>query len=47
MNLQNLAYELAAKHGYKYTRTYEFLSLQYSDRLKLSNLITFILEQEN
>lgn len=46
MQLQNLAYKLATKHGYKYTRTYEFLSLQSSDRIKLSNLIMFILEQE-
>jgi hypothetical protein len=46
MQLQTLAYKLATKHGYKYTRTTEFMILSYSDQLKLSNLIRFILEQE-
>lgn len=46
MNLQNLAYKLATKHGYKYTRTTEYTILSYSDKIKISNLIRFILEQE-
>ena len=46
MKLQDLAYKLATKHGYKYTRTTEFLILSYSDRLKIGSLITFILEME-
>jgi hypothetical protein len=46
MQLTNLAYKLAIKHGYKYTRTTEFMILNYSDQIKLSNLIMFILEQE-
>ena len=47
MKLQNLAYKLATKHGYKYTRTTEFMILSYSDRIKIGALIMFILEQEN
>jgi hypothetical protein len=47
MQLQNLAYKLATKHGYKYTRTTEFMILSYSDRIKIGALIMFILEQEN
>ena len=47
MKLQNLAYKLATKHGYKYSRTTEFIILSYSDRIKIGALIMFILEQEN
>jgi hypothetical protein len=47
MKLQDLAYKLAAEHGYKYTRTNEFTILSYSDRIKIGCLIMFILEQEN
>lgn len=46
MNLQKLALKLAPKHGYKYTRCTEYLMLSYSEKLKFSNYITFILEQE-
>jgi len=44
--LQELAYKLAGEYGYKYSRSYEFLSLQSTDRIKLQNMIMFILEME-
>jgi hypothetical protein len=47
MNLTELAHKLAREHGYNYSKTYEYLTLQRSDRAKLSNAIMFILEQEN
>ncbi len=47
MKLQTLAYKLATKHGYKYSRTTEFMILSYSDKIKIGGLIMFILEQEN
>ena len=46
MKLQKLAIKLAKKHGYKYTRTTEYVMLSYSDKLKIGNYITFILEME-
>ena len=46
MKLQQLAQKLASKHGYKYTRTTEYIMLSYSDKLKIGNYITFILEME-
>lgn len=46
MKLQELALKLARKHGYKYTRTSEYILLSYSDKLKIGSYIMFILEQE-
>ena len=47
MNLTELAHKLAREHGYNYRNTYEYCSLQSSDRTKLAGMIMFILEQEN
>jgi hypothetical protein len=47
MNLHNLAYMLAKEYGYTYHRTSAFRGLTYSERIEISRLITFILEQEN
>lgn len=46
MQLIELAYKLAAKHDYKYTRASEYIMLSYSDQLKIDNYIRFVLEQE-
>ena len=46
MNIQKLAQKLAYKHGYKYTRATEYIMLSYSDKLKIGNYITFILEMK-
>lgn len=46
MDLTKLAYKLANKHGYKYTRTTEYTLLSYSEKLRVSNMIRFILEME-
>lgn len=47
MNIKELAYKLALKHGYKYTRSNEYTLLSYSNQLKIGNYVRFILEQEN
>jgi len=47
MNLTELAHKLAHEHGYNYNKTYEYLSLQQSDRAKINGMIMFILEQES
>ena len=46
MKLTKLAYRLAKQHGYKYSRTTEYILLSYSDKVKLSAYITYLLEQE-
>lgn len=47
MNTKLLAYKLAYSHGYTYHRTPEFRNLTYAERVEVSDLIFFILEQEN
>lgn len=46
MQLRELAYKLATKHGYKYTRASKYIMLSYTEQLKVSCLIRFILEME-
>ena len=46
MKLQELAYELAADHGYKYTADPRFIDLDRSNKIKIGGIIMFILEQE-
>ena len=46
MNLTKLAHKLASKHGYKYSKTTEYIMLSYSDKLKISAYVMFLLEQE-
>ena len=44
--LAKIAYRLAKVEGYKYCKTNEYISLSYSDKLKVSSYVTFLLEQE-
>jgi hypothetical protein len=46
MKLQKLAQKLASKHGYKYSKDSKYIMLSYSDKIKISNYIMFILEME-
>jgi len=46
MKLQKLAQKLASKHGYKYTRTTEYIMLSYSERLRVDCMVRFVLEME-
>jgi hypothetical protein len=46
MKLTKLAFKLARQHGYKYSRTSEYIILSYSDKVKVSAYVTFLLEQE-
>ena len=46
MKLTKLAYRLAKQYGYKYSRTSEYTLLSYSDKLKVSAYISFLIEQE-
>lgn len=46
MKLTKLAYRLANTHGYKYSRTTEYILLSYADKVKVSAYITYLLEQE-
>jgi hypothetical protein len=44
--LQEIAYYLAETYGYRYTRSAEYTVLDYSERLRVQNMVTFILEME-
>jgi hypothetical protein len=46
MDLQKLAYKLANKHGYKYSRDTKYIMLSYSERLRVDCMVRFILEME-
>lgn len=43
---RKLAYELARKYGYKYTRDSRYLFLDSTDKLIITTYIRYIIEQE-
>ena len=45
MKLQDLAFELACDHGYKYKHDARFMELKHADRIKIGGMIMFLLEQ--